>query len=142
MARSEAPVHLLRPFVKWPLAEPTLAAVTAYVEERRRCGGVIGTWTARHPRRAAALIGGSVFFVKSGFTLFRLGIEDIAITRTGMTRIAMTPFVYPVVAKRFGLVRGWRYVEDGDAPADMEAPHPALPGLPEGLRCELTELGL
>ena len=142
MARSEVPVHLLRPFVRWPLAAPTLPAVTAYVEERRRRGGVIGTWTARHPRRAEELAGGSVFFVRSGRTLFRLGIEDIAVTRTGMTRIAMTPFVYPVVAKRVGMVRGWRYLEERDAPADLPvAPSAADDRLPEGSAARTGRVG-
>ena len=141
-------LHLLRGFVQWKDHRPgcgtikTVDEAEGWIRYIAR-GGIhdFATWTTRRVTRADELEGGSVYFVRSGIVLFRmpfLGIEAIA--GDSEWAILMRPELIRVEQKRVGMVRGWRYLADADAPPDL--PAAGDDGLPEHMRHELKELGL
>ncbi len=72
------------------------------------------TWTARCPARLPELAGG-----------------------------VMTPRLIRVERRRVGFVRGWRYLNDADAPADLAPREDIGAGdMPPGMFSELREAGL
>ena len=110
-------LHLLRGFTQWRSGKH-LKDAEAYVERVRAAGyDVFYTWTKRRPKRADELKGGSVYFCRSGFTLFRMPFKRL-VPIDGGFRIEMKPEIIRVEAKRVGMVRGWRYLEGDVAPAD------------------------
>ena len=136
-------LHLLRPFSLWrhrgkPIR--TIEAAAEYVEHIAGLGfDHFYTATARVPRRADELVGGSVYFVK-GVTLFRMPFVSVdeddpetAARFQGRVLVTMRPELIRVEPKHIGFLRGWRYCVD--PPADLA---PGDIGPPEGLR----ELGL
>lgn len=103
--------------------------------------------TRHMPRRARRIVaGGSLYWVIKGFVRVRQPI--VAIER-------LDP---PVETKRCALVytaelietelqprrphQGWRYLEDKDAPADLNTSDPVAHDLPREMATELRELGL
>lgn len=100
------------------------------------------TITTRRVTRAAEMEGGSVYFVRSGTVLFRMPFLEVVDLWGGEWAIVMRPELIRTERKRVGMVRGWRYMANADAPPDL----PRLPletdELPEHMRKELEELGL
>lgn len=149
-----APLHLLRGFVQWTdrrrhLMEPqpikTIEATEVcvkYIADRgfdRFC-----TWTSRRPERGAELKGGSVYFVggpKRNQTLFRMPFIGIYEDGYGY-EIVMRSELIRVRQDFVGKVRGWRYLEDKDAPPDLPAVEIADIDMPETVAAELKKLGL
>ena len=141
-----APLHLLRGFVQWNDRRTgkdikTVDDADAWVRHIADMGfDHFYTWTTRRPARAAELEGGSVYFVKGGFTLFRMPFVEICDDDDGYS-ISMRPELFRVERHRVGFLRGWRYLEDRSAPADL--PERPAPGeMPEEMASELKELGL
>ena len=117
-------LHLLRPFTGWR-SGTSLRAAEAYVNTIRGGGyDKFYTTTARCPRRAAELEGGSVYFVRSGYTVFRMPFVEIE-HQDGEYHIAMKPRLIRVEPLKVGFVRGWRYLERDRAPEDLDASVPA-----------------
>ena len=140
------PLHLLRPFTGWfrgaaPIS--TVAQAEEYVRELAEEGwDRFYTWSSRWPKRSAELKGGSVYFVSRKVTLFRMPFREVEDSGGGAA-ICMRPELVRVQGKRVGLVRGWRYLADVDAPHDLPAASAAaMDELPDRLRRELEELGL
>lgn len=141
-----APLHLLRGFVQWHDRRgfgeiKTVDDAEAWVNYIARQGfDEFSTWTTRRVTREAEMEGGSVYFVRSGTVLFRMPfirVEDMG----GEWAILMRPELIRTERKRVGMVRGWRYLADADAPPDLPTLDIA-PDLPEHVRKELEELGL
>ena len=102
------------------------------------------TCTTRRVTRAAEMEGGSVYFVRQGFVLFRmpfLRVEDVSGGHDDEWAILMRPELVRVERRRVGMVRGWRYLKDEDAPPDIQ-PSDESGQLPPDMAAELRELGL
>lgn len=137
-------LHLLRPFVEWPVTEMTVDGARAYVKGMldERGDYDFGTWTSRAPKRVDEMAGGSVFFVQSRRALFRMPFRRLHPTRGGGVWILLAPKVVRVEQHAVGMVRGWRYLKDADAPPDLPAPPAPGGDLPPHVESELRELGL
>ncbi len=147
-----APLHLLRGFVQWNDGRPGCGQIKTIDEAEGwvryiadRGFDEFSTVTMRRPARAAELEGGSVFFVggpKRRHTLFRMpfiGLEDYG----GAWAILMRPELIRVEQRAVGMVRGWRYLADADAPPDLADAAPVeADDMPPAMRRELEELGL
>jgi len=145
-------VHILRPLVPHLWGQKsgfkTVGEVREYVQSRAtESDGLLGTWTSRWPKRADELRGGgSVYFVHKRETVFRLPIagvircQHVSSEYGRLHRIYMrTEFTY-VRPQHVGMVRGWRYLEDEDAPPDLAHGNAGMPD--EALAMELAGLGL
>lgn len=98
--------------------------------EWRLQGNVLfGSWTSRKPRRIDELKGGSCYFVIGDETMFRMplhGIERVVDFKPNIApkvskpwSITCYPLVVIVQSKTVRFLRGWRYLEDRDAPRDI-----------------------
>ena len=99
------------------------------------------------PKRAAELIdGGSLYWVIRGEVACRQRIRDVRPFRDkegiGRCGLVLDPKVVPVAPRPFRAFQGWRYLEPGEAPRDLEKAAPGAAAMPEKLRRELRELGL
>ena len=95
-------------------------------------------------RRDAILDGGSLYWVIKGYIAARQRIVDLRyINKGGLSGCAICyDFeLVPVVRRAHRPFQGWRYLEPSDAPMDLQ-PTPGGDNLPEGLRAELSDLGL
>ncbi len=127
-------LHLLRPFSGW--ADRSAEArrlhgaagrpIRTTLEALRYVDGLaergitqIYTPTRRFPRRRAELMGGSMIFCRRGSTLFRMPIAGIR-SQYGDCRIYLEARVIPVELRQVGFLRGWRYADDVDVPADVD----------------------
>jgi hypothetical protein len=102
--------------------------------------------TRMMPKRAAELIGGSLFWVIRGQVSCREKIVDIRPTtgKDGIRRcqIVMDGKIVPVEPKPFRAFQGWRYYDVKGAPRDLSRVGKGVAKMPEPLRRELRELGL
>ena len=91
-------------------------------------GHQFGSWTRNRPRRQVELRGGSVYFVHKKRTLFRMPliciepvrdfahhVEEKYINHVAFVCEAQIIPVNPMTVK---YLRGWRYLDSKDAPAD------------------------
>ena len=99
------------------------------------------------PKRVEEIIdGGSLFWVIRGQVMCRERITDIRpfvdAGGIGRCRIVMDGKVKLVAPRPWRAFQGWRYLEDKDAPRDLDRAAPGAAAMPEPLRRELRELGL
>ena len=115
-------LHLLRGFVQWSDRHKQIKTVDdaeAWVKHVADMGfDKFYTWTTRRVSRAAELKGGSVYFVRQGRTLFRMPFQEVE-PDGDYWAINMKPELIRVEQVRVGMVRGWRYLKDEDAPPDL-----------------------
>ena len=102
--------------------------------------------TRMTPKRAAEIEdGGSLYWVMKGVVTCRQRILDIATVGEGKAsrcEIMLEPRVIrtaPLARRPF---QGWRYLQDKDAPRDIDGRSGDLGVMPEQMRRELAELGL
>jgi len=103
--------------------------------------------TRMWPRREAELLaGGSLYWVFKGVILARqrvlrldevLGADGVA--RCGIVLEGAVTRTRPAPRRPF---QGWRYLAQGDAPADLAACRGAEPTLPPRLQAALAEIGV
>jgi hypothetical protein len=102
--------------------------------------------TRMMPKRAAELIGGSLFWVIRGQVSCREKIVDIRPTtgKDGIRRcqIVMDGKIVPVEPKPYRAFQGWRYYDAAGVPRDLSRVGKGVARMPEPLRRELRELGL
>lgn len=146
-----ASLHLLRPFARWEWRGKRLTTCDEALEYVASVAAqgfpAFYTGTSRFPRRWAEMTGGSIYFVRAGEALFRMpflrAVEDDPRARRwgGRHLIVMKSEAIPVESRpRVGFVRGWRYMQDGDAPPDMTVANKG-DDLPAELRRHLDEIG-
>ena len=118
-------LHLLRPFSNWRNGRiKTVDEAEIFVNEVREQGFErFCTWTARRIAREGELKGGSVYFVKRN-RLFRMPFIEVE-REEHYFSIAMEPRLIRVEPLFVGFLRGWRYLERGKAPKDVETSMPA-----------------
>ena len=87
--------------------------------------------TRMHPKRADEMLdGGSLYWVIKHFTIVRqriVGFETVK-DKDGkpMCRIQLDPELVRTKPRKKRPFQGWRYLEPGDAPADLDGKGPAL----------------
>ncbi|MFN3854365.1 MAG: DUF1489 family protein [Phreatobacter sp.] len=116
-----------------------------WIDWRIRTHGEQVHTTRMTPKRADEIVGGgSLYWVIKGSILCRqrlIGIRPFT-DGEGLSRcdLVLEPVIVRVQPRRRGPFQGWRYLEAGDAPPDLETG--ATRGLPPDLARELAELGL
>ncbi len=104
--------------------------------------------TRNFPRRAAEIIkGGSMFWVVSGVLAVRQRLTEIREDRwddgSRCAGLILDPVLVPVMGRKTKPFQGWRYLEAGDAPADLTgASAKGLADLPPEMLRELQALCL
>ena len=131
---SEGQLHLLRPFVEWRMPDGTECRDVDAAAETVRHHAAEGyrymvTTTSRCPARGDELEGGSIYFCARGRTLFRMPFEGIINRPGGRFDLTVRMKLVRVFPMKVGMVRGWRYLHDDDAPPDLAAGE----DLPDGL---------
>ncbi len=144
------PLHL----VKLSVGAESFKDLEAWIRERAKLAAAKGG-PRRHvhvtrmtPKRDAELLdGGSIYWVIRGEITAReriLGIEPFR-DRDGIgrCRLVLEPKLIAVEPRPMRPFQGWRYLEPGDAPADLDRRRAdGLAAMPEPMRRELRELGL
>jgi hypothetical protein len=108
--------------------------------------GRAGAHTRFMPKRAAELIGGSLFWIIAHRLVARQTILSIAMTDTDWgpkCAIELAPGPVPVRPRACRAHQGWRYLDAADAPQDAgSADTDELAAMPAGLLRELQSLWL
>lgn len=99
------------------------------------------------PKRVDELLaGGSLFWVIRGQILCR---ERLVAIRPftdregiGRCRLVLEPKLILVEPRPFRAFQGWRYLDEKDAPRDLDRAAPGARDMPEEMRRELRDLGL
>ncbi len=136
------PLHL----VKLCVGCRDIAHLAAFQKERLEATGHNAHVTRMVPRRAEEILdGGSLYWVINGMITVRQRIVAIEpfVDEDGVKRcrLELDPELVPVRPAPRRPFQGWRYLEDVDAPPDMDR----LEGddeLPEEMRRDLGSLGL
>lgn len=108
----------------------------------RREGDTVGIVTRYRPKRADALVGGSLYWIVKHRLVARqaiLGFEERAEDRR--TLIRLDAALIPVRAFPKRAHQGWRYLEGADAPPDLSSGGD-LSALPAPVAAALAELAL
>jgi len=122
-----------------------ISELADWQKRRRREKKRVYHVTRMMPRRATELLdGGSLYWVIRGLILVRQRIiaiepfvDDDEIDRC---KLVFDPVLVPVEPRPRRPFQGWRYLDGGEAPADI--PDGLGDGLPAKLRAELAALGL
>jgi len=94
-------------------------------------------------RREEILDGGSIYWVIKGNILCRnpiVGLEETTKNGHRACAILMDPELIPVLPKPRRAFQGWRYLQDGDQPADLTGLETGG-DLPAAFRAKLIDLG-
>jgi hypothetical protein len=83
------------------------------------------------PKRAAEMLdGGSLYWVIKNFIIVRqrlIGFEEVKDKEgKAMCRIHLNPELIRTKPRKKRPFQGWRYLEPGDAPSDLDGKGPAL----------------
>ena len=119
----------------------------AWQAARRKAHGRLFHVTRMMPRRTGELLdGGSIYWVIKGEVRVRqplLGIERVT-GEDGVSRalLLLRPGLIRTRPQGRRAFQGWRYLEPGDAPADLAAGQEEFAGMPPEMRDELRHLGL
>lgn len=99
------------------------------------------------PKRVDELLdGGSLYWVIRGQVMCRERLIDVRPFTDkdgiGRCRLVLEPKVIHVNPRPYRPFQGWRYLNEADAPPDLDRAAPGARDMPEALRRELRELGL
>jgi hypothetical protein len=99
------------------------------------------------PKRAEELLaGGSLYWVIRGQITCRERLLDIRpfVDRAGVgrCRLVLDRKVILVEPRPYRAFQGWRYLQEKDAPRDLDRAAPGARDMPEQMRRELRDLGL
>lgn len=102
--------------------------------------------TRMMPKRTDELLaGGSLYWVIRGEIACRQRLRALRLVDKdgiGRCEIVLDPKVVPVHPRVYRAFQGWRYLEQKDAPLDLDRSAPGSAAMPEALRRELRSLGL
>jgi hypothetical protein len=116
------------------------ATLRAWLESQP---GEARTSTRYLPKRVEEMAGGSLYWIHGHMLVGRSPIIGFEETGQGRYWIRLEPRLIPVRAKPKRAHQGWRYLEDKDAPADLDGGEADdLDAMPPALMSELTKLGL
>jgi hypothetical protein len=143
------PLHLIKLSVGTDSVEDLEDWIKRKLKEKKKRGQKaerIHT-TRMVPKRTEELLaGGSIYWVIRGQIMCRERILDIRpfVDKDGIgrCRLVLDPKCVLVEPRPFRAFQGWRYLQDKDAPRDLDRAAPGAAAMPEPLRRELRELGL
>jgi hypothetical protein len=143
------PLHLIKLSVGTDSVEDLEDWIKRKLKEKKKRGQKaerIHT-TRMVPKRTEELLaGGSIYWVIRGQIMCRERILDIRpfVDKDGIgrCRLVLDPKCVLVEPRPFRAFQGWRYLQDKDAPRDLDRAAPGARNMPETLRRELRELGL
>ena len=116
------------------------ATLRAWLESH---AGEARTSTRYLPKRVEEMTGASLYWIHGHMLVGRSPILGFEETGQGRYWIRLEPKLIPVRAKPKRAHQGWRYLEDKDAPADLDGGEADdLDAMPPALMSELTKLGL
>jgi len=105
--------------------------------------GFVPIVTRFRPKRADALIGGSIYWIVKHRITVRQTILGFSESETDRrTIIRLDPALVPVRAQPRRADQGWRYLAPEDAPPDLDAAGDGLAALPPQLAERLAVLAL
>ena len=143
------PLHLIKLSVGAESVDDLKGWIKERVAQRKKRGesGHHVHITRMVPKRDMEILdGGSIYWVIKGQIMCREVVRGIEPFRdkegVNRCRLLMTPKVILVEPRPFRAFQGWRYLEDKDAPRDLEKLAPGAKHMPEELRRELRGLGL
>jgi len=94
------------------------------------------------PKRQDELIGGSLFWIMDHALIGRSPIVGFGKSDDGRGTIRLKPQLITVQTMPRRAHQGWRYLQDSDAPPDLEGSASQGDALPPRLIGELAKLGL
>ncbi len=95
------------------------------------------------PKRVEEMAGGSLYWIHGHMLVGRSPILGFEETGQGRHWIRLEPRLIPVRGKPKRAHQGWRYLEDADAPPDLNGDEADdLDTMPAALLGELSKLGL
>lgn len=95
------------------------------------------------PKRHAEIVpGGSLFWIFKSQLVARSAILRFQDAENGRTNIVISTRLIDVFPVPCRAHQGWRYLDDKDAPRDLEAGEDASDAMPGRLAGELARLGL
>ena len=120
------------------------ASLDALAERQRGrlSEGVVPLVTRFMPKRADALVGGSLYWIIKHRLIARQTILGFAVREDGRTLIRLDPTLVRVRAWPKRAHQGWRYLEPADAPPDLDGEPDGLDALPPALLGKLVGLAL
>lgn len=107
----------------------------------RSRGDVARLTTRNRPKRAAEMIGGSVYWILKHQLVARCEIVGFEEAPDGRTEIVIATRLIDVHPRPKRAHQGWRYLEEADCPPDLGAGEDA-DLLPSNMASELAKLGL
>lgn len=113
----------------------------AWLESHRDQGEARMT-TRYLPKRVAEMDGGSLYWIHGHMLVGRSPILGFQETGQGRHWIRLEPRLIPVRAAPKRAHQGWRYLEDKDAPADLDGAVGDMDAMPPAMLGELARLGL
>lgn len=105
-------------------------------------GGEARLTTRYRPKRADEIAGGSLYWIIAHRIVARSPILRFEEAEGGRTDIVIAATAIPVLARPKRAHQGWRYLGAQDAPPDVGGDDSGSDALPDGLREELSVLGL
>ena len=98
--------------------------------------------TRYRPTRHAEMIGGSLYWIMDHAIVARCEILGFVQRKDGHWTIRLAPRLVLVQPKHKRAHQGWRYLEEKNAPRDLEEGEEPSDGIPGRLAGRLTKLGL
>ena len=111
-------------------------------QHARLADGVVPLTTRFMPKRADALIGGSLYWIVKHRLLARQTIIGFAAGADGRTIVRLDPLLVRVSAWPKRAHQGWRYLDAADAPPDLVGEPDGIDALPPALLGKLVGLAL
>lgn len=130
------PLHL----TKIAFQSESPASLRAWLESH---AGEARLTTRYLPKRLEELDGGSLYWIHGHALVGRSPLLGFQETGQGRYWIRLAPTLIPVRASPKRAHQGWRYLEDKDAPPDLNGGEAGdLDAMPSRMLGELTRLGL
>lgn len=134
------PLHL----TKVAFGSSSLEELAEHFERRAEAGGAVVLTTRYLPKRHAEIVdGGSLFWILKHQLVARSPIVAFGEVEGGRTGITLGPRLIRVVPRPRRAHQGWRYLEDADAPADLDGGTvDDIAAMPPALIGDLSAIGL
>jgi hypothetical protein len=113
------------------------------LEARLASRGQEARLTTRYrPKRADEMVGGSLYWIIAHQLVARSPILRFDEAEGGRTDIVIEPRCIKIAPRARRAHQGWRYLEAGDAPPDLDALGDDKGELPDTMKQDLAALGL
>ncbi len=111
-------------------------------QRARLTDGVVPLVTRFMPKRADALVGGSLYWIIKHRLIARQAIIGFATGADGRAIVRLDPLLVRVRAWPKRAHQGWRYLDPADAPPDLDGEPDGIDALPPALLGKLVGLAL